>query len=77
MIDGNVKLLMSTIGIAVVFAIVLGILIDHVLRWWHKRLGRHDAEVVDEWLDGGTAPEPAAAVPAPLVASADVEAGRK
>ncbi len=41
-------------GIAVVFAIILGIIIDHLLRWWHKRLGRHDAEVVDEWLDGGT-----------------------
>ena len=27
-------------GIAVVFAIVLGIVIDHLLRWWHKRLGR-------------------------------------
>ena len=34
-------------GIAVVFAIVLGILIDHVLRWWHKHLARNDAE------DGG------------------------
>ena len=34
-------------GIAVVFAIILGIIIlgiiiDHLLRWWHKRLGRHD-----------------------------------
>jgi hypothetical protein len=29
-------------GIAVVFAIVLGVLIDHLLRWWHKRLGRND-----------------------------------
>ncbi|WP_144662922.1 DedA family protein [Paenarthrobacter nicotinovorans] len=26
-------------GIAVVFAIIMGILIDHLLRWWHKRLG--------------------------------------
>jgi membrane-associated protein len=42
-------------GIAVVFAIVLGILIDHLLRWWHKHLARNDAEVVDEWLDGGPA----------------------
>lgn len=33
-------------GIAVVFAIVLGVLIDHLLRWWHKRLGRHDARPV-------------------------------
>jgi membrane protein DedA with SNARE-associated domain len=40
-------------GIAVVFAIVLGIAIDHLLRWWHKHLARKDAEVVDEWLDGG------------------------
>lgn len=30
-------------GIAVVFAIVMGILIDHLLRWWHRRLGRRDA----------------------------------
>lgn len=30
-------------GIAVVFAILLGIIIDHALRWWHKRLGRNDA----------------------------------
>ncbi|WP_454697939.1 DedA family protein [Arthrobacter humicola] len=29
-------------GIAVVFAIILGVIIDHLLRWWHKRLGRHD-----------------------------------
>jgi membrane protein DedA with SNARE-associated domain len=29
-------------GIAVVFAIVLGVAMDHALRWWHKRLGRHD-----------------------------------
>lgn len=40
-------------GIAVVFAIVMGIVIDHLLRWWHKRLARNDAEEVDEWLDGG------------------------
>ena len=40
-------------GIAVVFAIVLGILIDHLLRWWHKHLAAQDAEAVDEWLDGG------------------------
>jgi hypothetical protein len=26
----------------VVFAIILGVIIDHLLRWWHKRLGRHD-----------------------------------
>ena len=36
-------------GIAVVFAIVLGVLIDHLLRWWHKRLGRHDAPGTDAW----------------------------
>jgi membrane-associated protein len=36
-------------GIAVVFAIVLGVLIDHLLRWWHKRLGRHDAPETDAW----------------------------
>jgi membrane protein DedA with SNARE-associated domain len=29
-------------GIAVVFAVILGIVIDHLLRWWHKRLGRND-----------------------------------
>jgi hypothetical protein len=32
---------------------VLGILIDHLLRWWHKHLARNDAQEVDEWLDGG------------------------
>lgn len=31
-------------GIAVVFAILLGILIDHLLRWWHRRLARHDEQ---------------------------------
>ncbi|MEO5315167.1 DedA family protein [Pseudarthrobacter sp. CC12] len=31
-------------GIAVVFAILLGILVDHLLRWWHKRLGRRDTD---------------------------------
>ena len=32
------------VGIAVVFAVVLGVVVDHVLRWWHKHLakqGRH------------------------------------
>ncbi|MGO4454318.1 DedA family protein [Arthrobacter sp. RAF14] len=33
---------LASAGIAVAFAIVLGYVIDHVLRWWHKRLGRHD-----------------------------------
>jgi membrane-associated protein len=40
-------------GIAVVFAIVLGVLLDHVLRLWHKHLARNDAQEVDGWLDGG------------------------
>lgn len=67
-------------GIAVVFAIVLGILIDHVLRWWHKHLARKDAEVVDDWLDGG--PEgarPAGSGSSPLLAAAagEVETGTK
>jgi membrane-associated protein len=58
-------------GIAVVFAIVLGILLDHLLRLWHKHLARNDAEQVDQWLDGGpsgaTHPQPAAtAVLAPV-----------
>ncbi|KJL23895.1 hypothetical protein RL72_01846 [Microbacterium azadirachtae] len=30
------------VGIAVVFAVILGFGIDHVLRWWHRRRG--DAE---------------------------------
>ena len=38
-------------GIAVVFAIVLGVVIDHLLRWWHKRLGRHDAAEADSWSE--------------------------
>ena len=40
-------------GIAVVFAIILGVLLDHVLRLWHKHLARNDAQEVDGWLDGG------------------------
>ncbi|MGY2747742.1 membrane protein DedA with SNARE-associated domain [Arthrobacter sp. UYCu723] len=31
-------------GLAVAFAIVLGIIIDHLMRWWHKRLGGHDTK---------------------------------
>ena len=27
------------VGIAVVFAVILGFGIDHVLRWWHRRCG--------------------------------------
>jgi membrane protein DedA with SNARE-associated domain len=64
-------------GIAVVFAIVLGILIDHLLRMWHKHLASKDAETVDEWLDGG--PEgslPPRAVASPLLAPAPAEAER-
>jgi membrane-associated protein len=62
----------------VVFAIVLGILIDHLLRWWHKHLARNDAESVDEWLDGG----PEGSVPAhtsvsPLRASSPTEAEQR
>ena len=34
------------VGIAVVFAVLLGVLIDHILRWWHKRLGRNDVMVL-------------------------------
>jgi membrane protein DedA with SNARE-associated domain len=50
-------------GIAVLFAIVLGIGVDHALRWWHKRLGRHDEPATgeDKASTGGTAvpgPEP-------------------
>jgi membrane-associated protein len=41
-------------GIAVVFAIVLGIVIDHGLRWWHKRLARHD--VPSSTVQSSTAP---------------------
>ena len=41
-------------GIAVVFAIILGIIIDHALRWWHKRLGRNDAHAAP---DESPAPE--------------------
>jgi membrane protein DedA with SNARE-associated domain len=64
-------------GIAVVFAIVLGILIDHRLRMWRKHLASKDAEAVDEWLDGG--PEgslPPRAVASPLLAPAPAEAER-
>ncbi|CAH0325208.1 hypothetical protein SRABI128_05082 [Microbacterium sp. Bi128] len=43
-------------GIAVVFAIVLGVLIDHLLRWWHKRLGRHDTSPVPSETEYATEP---------------------
>jgi membrane protein DedA with SNARE-associated domain len=36
------------VGIAVVFAVLLGVAIDHILRWWHKRLGRNDVIAVAE-----------------------------
>ncbi|HJW00315.1 MAG TPA: DedA family protein [Arthrobacter sp.] len=65
-------------GIAVVFAIILGIVIDHGLRWWHKHLARNDAEVVDEWLDGGPdGAKPPHSGSAPILASAagDTEPG--
>ncbi|XAS68006.1 DedA family protein [Micrococcaceae bacterium Sec5.7] len=55
-------------GIAVVFAIVLGIIIDHLLRWWHKRLGRHDAAPATE---GVTEPKAASDI-----AVAEAESGR-
>lgn len=46
-------------GIAVVFAILLGIVIDHVLRWWHKGLGRIDAKADAERAAGtGSAAAP-------------------
>lgn len=31
------------VGIAVAFAVLLGIVVDHALRWWHKYLERRDA----------------------------------
>jgi membrane protein DedA with SNARE-associated domain len=32
------------VGIAVAFAVILGIVVDHVLRWWHKYLEKKDLE---------------------------------
>lgn len=32
------------VGIAVAFAVVLGVIVDHTLRWWHKHLEKKDAE---------------------------------
>jgi membrane protein DedA with SNARE-associated domain len=64
-------------GIAVVFAIVLGILIDHLLRWWHKRLGRNDVQPADpaaaERVPAG-GPRPDTVLSGP---STDAELGRK
>jgi hypothetical protein len=59
----------------VVFAIVLGVLIDHVLRWWHKRLARNDVQPAGP-LAAGLVP---AAGPDAVLAgpSTDAEAGRK
>lgn len=65
-------------GIAVVFAIGLGILIDHLLRWWHKHLARNDAETVDEWLDGDTEGSlPAPTIVSPFLASSPAEAEQR
>ena len=68
-------------GIAVVFAIILGIIIDHLLRWWHKRLGRHDVvrpgkEAAPE--EGARAERDAAVDAAPVAVAvvAEVETGR-
>lgn len=36
------------VGIAVAFAVILGIIVDHVLRWWHKHLEKKDAEKKDQ-----------------------------
>jgi membrane protein DedA with SNARE-associated domain len=65
-------------GIAVVFAIVLGVLIDHLLRWWHKRLGRNDSR--PGTADAVTGQEPASGGPAAeghagLLAGRPTEAG--
>jgi len=35
------------VGIAVAFAVILGIVVDHVLRWWHKHLEKKDTEKKD------------------------------
>ncbi|MFI2565049.1 DedA family protein [Paenarthrobacter sp. NPDC090520] len=42
------------VGIAVAFAVVLGIVVDHVLRWWHKYLEKKDH--AKEAAAHGTAP---------------------
>jgi hypothetical protein len=35
------------VGIAVAFAVVLGVIVDHTLRWWHKHLEKKDGEKKD------------------------------
>ncbi|HEY8701748.1 MAG TPA: DedA family protein [Arthrobacter sp.] len=64
-------------GIAVVFAVVLGVLLDHLLRLWHKHLARNDARRrADDWTDGGTAASQTPATgPEPMLSSAaaDIE----
>ncbi|MFP3578662.1 DedA family protein [Arthrobacter sp. SIMBA_036] len=75
------------VGIAVAFAVVLGFVVDHALRWWHKYLEKKDArrgravgsESSKAGADGGTAAgEPSgthASAPvkhAPAVAKVDV-----
>ncbi|MFP5311523.1 MAG: DedA family protein, partial [Actinomycetes bacterium] len=66
-------------GIAVVFAIVLGIIIDHALRWWHKRLGRHDAPGSDGQADQPSGPgqEGRSGAQALVAPSADAGPGAK
>lgn len=36
------------VGIAVAFAVILGIVVDYVLRWWHKYLEKKDLEKKDQ-----------------------------
>ncbi len=46
------------VGIAIAFAVVLGIVVDHVLRWWHKHLERKDAaRAAESGADVPVAPE--------------------
>ncbi|MFJ4168791.1 DedA family protein [Paenarthrobacter sp. NPDC089714] len=50
------------VGIAVAFAVVLGIVVDHVLRWWHKYLEKKDH--AKEAAAHGTTPAPDASAKA-------------
>jgi len=45
------------VGIAVAFAVILGIVVDHVLRWWHKYLEKKDTEKKDHAREAAASAE--------------------
>lgn len=44
------------VGIAIAFAVVVGFVVDHALRWWHKHLEKKDAEKMAAAGGGAASP---------------------